>query len=83
MHVIEVGHGRDISASGEGLLAAGDDDAADAVIGVEGLQRRAQVVHQGIVERVELFRAVQRDDAGAQRPFATHFSKDVVVVHVG
>jgi hypothetical protein len=30
---------RDVGAGGKGLVAAGDDDAADAVVGVEGQQR--------------------------------------------
>ena len=44
---------------------AGHDHAADRLVGVEGLQRGAKLVHQLVVERVELLGAVQRDDAHA------------------
>ena len=81
VHVVEVGHRRDVGAGGKRLLAAGDDDAADAIVAVVGLQRRTQVVHQRVVQRVELLRAVQRDDAGAQRTVAMLGSQDVVVGH--
>jgi hypothetical protein len=55
------GHGADVGAGGKGLLAAGDDDAADAVVGVKGQQRGAQLVHQRVVQRVQLLGAVQFD----------------------
>jgi hypothetical protein len=47
---------------GKGLLAAGDDHAADGRVGVEGLERGAQFVHQLVVQRIELLGAVERDD---------------------
>ena len=34
-------HLLDVGAGGERLLAAGDDDAADAVVGLEGVERRS------------------------------------------
>ena len=81
MHVVELRHRRDVGAGGEGLVAAGDDDAADAVVGVVGFQRRPEVVHQAVVERIELLRAVQRDDTDAQRTVTMFRREDVVVGH--
>jgi hypothetical protein len=57
--VIGCGHGANICAGGKGFFAAGDDHAADAVIRIEGLERRAQLVHQLVVQCVELLGAVQ------------------------
>jgi hypothetical protein len=57
------GHGADVGAGGKGLFAAGDDHAADGLVGIKGLERCAQLVHELVVERVELLGAVQRDDA--------------------
>ena len=58
-------HGRNVRASGKGALAAGEDDAAHFVIGVKRLERQPQLVHQLVIERVELLRAVEGDDANA------------------
>jgi hypothetical protein len=51
-------HRADVGAGGEGLLAAGDDHAANGVVGVEGLERGAELVHQLVVERIELLGAI-------------------------
>jgi hypothetical protein len=59
----EFRHGRNVGTGGKGFFAAGDDHAADGLIGVEGLQCGTEFVHQGAVERVECLRPVQRDDA--------------------
>ena len=42
-----------------------EDDAAHFVIGVKRLERQPQLVHQLVIERVELLRAVEGDDANA------------------
>jgi hypothetical protein len=34
----------DVGTGGEGLVGAGDDDGADAFVGLEGVQRGAQFV---------------------------------------
>jgi hypothetical protein len=67
----------------ERLLAAGHDDRADAVVGIEGLERMTELVHQRIVQRVQLLRSIQRDQAGLARAGSTHFGEDAVVVHRG
>jgi hypothetical protein len=72
------GHGADVGAGGKRLLAAGDDDAADRFVGVEGLERRAQFVHQLVVQGVELLRTIELHDADLAR-FRAHF--DVGVGH--
>ena len=48
-------------------------------IGIEGFQRCAQLVHQLAIQRIQLFRAVQRDDADFVG-FCAH--RDVLVTHV-
>ena len=50
-----------------------------AVVGVEREQRRAELVHQRVVERVELLRPVQGDEAGAARAGAAHLGEDAFV----
>ena len=47
----------------------------------KALQRRAELVHQRVVQRVELLGAVQRDQAGLARAVAAHFGEDGFVVH--
>jgi hypothetical protein len=47
---------------GKCLFAAGDDHAADGRVGIEGLERGAQLIHQRVVQRVELLGAVEGDD---------------------
>src|SRR6185312_5441256 len=69
----------DVGAGGKGLLAAGDDDGADAGVFLEGLERRAQLVDQRGGERVERGGAVQRHDADP--PLG--FDQDVLVAHDG
>jgi hypothetical protein len=67
------GHGADVGTGGKGLFAAGDDHAADGLVGIKGLERLAQFVHQLVVQRVELLGAVQRDDADLLG-FGAHFN---------
>ena len=57
-HLLDVGAGR------ERLLGAGDDHAADVVVGLERVDRGGQLlVDQRGVERVERLRPVEADDA--------------------
>src|SRR5260221_7408563 len=65
VHVAEVLHRGDVRPGSECFLVAGDEDRADALIGIVGIQRLRQLLHQLGVERVELLRAVERDDADA------------------
>ena len=74
---------RDVGAGSEGLFAAGDDDAADGVVGIKDQQRGAQLVHQRIVQRIELLGAVQRDEAGAAAAVAANVGQDKGVGHGG
>ena len=68
----------DVAAGGECLGAgAGDDDAADSVVGVQRLHRVVQFGRQLAVHRVQLVGAVQRDDADA----VFHIDQDVFVAH--
>jgi hypothetical protein len=60
---IELGHGRDVGPCGKGFFAAGDDDAANGLVGVKGFEGQAQLVHQGAVQGVQGFGAVEGDDA--------------------
>jgi len=55
-------HFLDIDAGGEGLLVLGDDDAADARIGFECVERPVELADEERVERVQRVRAVERDD---------------------
>ncbi len=57
LHLLDVGTG------GESLLAAGQDHAADAGIGLECIQRQAEFAHQVGAKRVQRLWAVQADDA--------------------
>ena len=72
-----VRHLLDVGAGGEGLLRAGDQDAADAVVGVEGGDRLRQLGIERGVERVERLRPVEPDDADA----ALGFDEDGFVAH--
>ena len=45
------------------MFAAGDDDAADLVVRIKGLEGLAQLVHELVVQRIELLGAVEGDDA--------------------
>jgi hypothetical protein len=55
------------------------DNAADARVGVEGEQRRAELVHQRVVQRVELLRPVEGDHAGAALALAVGVGEDAFV----
>ena len=78
VHETELGHGTDVGPSGKRTLTAGDDHAADGVVGIEGLERSTEFGHERVVQRVEGFRAVQRDDADLAG-FGADF--DVFVAH--
>jgi hypothetical protein len=58
-------HLGDVGAGGEGLLAAGDDDRPDGLVGVEELQRADDLLHDGLVEGVECLGPVQCDGGDA------------------
>ena len=60
---IELRHGRDVGPGSKGFLAAGDDDAANGLVGVKRLQGGAQLVHQSAVQRIQRLGAVEGDDA--------------------
>ena len=72
-----VRHLLDVGAGGEGLLAAGDQQAADRVVGLEGVDRLAELDHERPIERIERLRPVEPDDADA----AFGFDDDVWVAH--
>ena len=55
------------------FFAAGDDHAADLFVGIKRLQGFAQLVHELVVQCVELFGAVERDDANLLA-FGAHFN---------
>jgi hypothetical protein len=79
------GHGADVGAGGKRLFAAGQDDAADAVVGVKAFERLAQLIHELVVQGVELLGPVQGDDAHfeAFRAFGAGFNGFVGGRHVG
>jgi hypothetical protein len=79
VHVAVVLHDADVRAGGERLVAAGDHHAADAVVGVELLQRLAQLLHELRVERVQLLRAVERNKGDAGR--AALVDEDQLIAH--
>src|SRR5262249_15515565 len=56
-------HLLDVDAGGKRLLVAGDDDAADRRVCLEGVERAVDLADEERVERVQRMRAVQRDDA--------------------
>jgi hypothetical protein len=81
---VHVGLGRhraDVGAGREGLLVAGDDDAADAVVTVEAQHRGAQFLHQAVVQRVQLLRPVQRDHRGTAGAIAVDCGQDELRGH--
>ena len=61
-------HLLDVGAGGKGLFAAGQQDAADVVVGLEIVDGRRDFAKHAERQRIEHFRAVQRDDA--DRAFA-------------
>jgi hypothetical protein len=75
--VIVVRHRRDVGAGREGLLAAGQHDAADAVVGVELGQRVAQLVHHVVVERIERLGTVQANHGNT----AVGFDQQIGILH--
>ena len=66
-------HFLDVGARGESLFAAGQQDAADLVVGFEIVDRGGDFPEHAERQRIEHLRAVQRDDA--DRAFA--FDNDV------
>ena len=63
MHVVEILHEADIGSRGEGFLVAGDDDAADVFVGLEGVDGGADAVDDVIVQRIQRLRPVDADQA--------------------
>ena len=72
-----VGHLLDVGAGGEGLLVAGDQQAADVLVGLVGVDGLGELGLERDVERVELLRTVEPDDADA----AFGLDDDVLVAH--
>ena len=66
-------HFLDVGAGGEGLFAAGQQDASDPVVGFEIVDRGGDFAKHAERQRIEHLRAVERDDA--DRAFA--FDDDV------
>ena len=60
---IVLGHGRDVGTRGKGFFAARHNDAANGFVGIKGLQCGTQFVHQGAIQSVQGFGAIQCDDA--------------------
>jgi hypothetical protein len=58
-------HLLDVGAGGEGLVGPGYDDAADAVVGLEAFERAIELADEGVVQRIERVRAVERDEPDA------------------
>src|SRR5262249_15612999 len=69
VHVAVVLHRCDVGTGGKCFFAAGDDDGADAVVGVARPEGVAELRHEVRTERVELLSAIERDKAGAPPPF--------------
>ncbi len=63
MQVVEILHEADIGPGGEGLFIAGDDDAADVLVGFEGVDGGADAVNHLVVQGVHRLRAVDADQA--------------------
>ena len=72
-----VRHLLDVGAGGEGFVGAGDDDAADIGVGLEGVDRGGDLGDQRGVERIERLRPVEPDDAD----LAARLDDDVLVGH--
>ena len=70
-------HFLDIGAGGKGLFRAGYDNAADAFILVEAVERGSKFGNQFRIQSVQGFRPVERDQAD----LATFFDTDVLVSH--
>jgi hypothetical protein len=67
-----------MSAPAAKAFGAGDDDAADVLVGLEGVQGDAQLIDEGVVEGVEGLGAVEGDEAD----LAAGLDDDVLVIHV-
>lgn len=53
----------DVAAGGEGALScSSEDDGADGVVGLGGIEERKQAINQRIVQGVELFRPIKCED---------------------
>ena len=70
-------HFLDVGAGGERLLRAGQHDRADRGIGLEGFERRVEVLDQGRRQGVQNLRPVEPDEADAP----VRFDEDVGVGH--
>src|SRR5204863_4048973 len=58
-------HLLDICTGREGFVAAGEHQAADPGIGLEGIERLAELAHQSGAQCVERLRPVQANEADA------------------
>ncbi|MNC87073.1 hypothetical protein D3C83_27690 [compost metagenome] len=74
---VPVLHRGNVGARRERLFASSEDHRADRLVAIEGLERRAQLLHQLRVQRIELLRAIQRNERNA--PF--YFRVDEFVRH--
>src|SRR5690606_9981081 len=54
-------HLLDVSAGGERFFRTGDDDAANSVVGLPGIENLVELGDQRTVESVEGLRAIERD----------------------
>ena len=77
--IAPLGHRADVRAGGEGLVVAGDDDRADAGIGVERGQGHGKLGCERVVERVHPLRSIEADHPDP----AKRFNENVAVVHRG
>src|SRR5439155_25048648 len=68
----------DVAAGGKRAAGAGQDDAADRIVGVEALHRVVQLADQPPVHRIEFVGPVQGDDADA----VFRFDQDVLLIHL-
>ena len=59
------GHRANVSPGCKGFFTASDDHATDVFIKLKGLQSVGQLVHELVIERVQLLWAIQRHDANA------------------
>ncbi len=64
-------------AGGEGLVAAGDDDGADGLVGVELQQRLAELAHQRRIQGVQRLGAIESD----QPDMFSGLDDDILVSH--
>ncbi len=64
-----VRHLLDVGAGGERLVGAGEQDAADAGVGIEAVDARPELLEQGGIERIERLRPVEPDHPDARRAY--------------